>query len=797
MPTDPITQEELILNSHLSFRPLLEALKKTIAAGKPGSQKLYGGLIKEFESHAGLMQPISDLSVLDPYTELIEMLLATVFPPTVSETENLYAVTKPFQFQAIYASSLFKHLFIKPGTNQVNVPDEEIGKNLQVQKLQFAYNLILRKYKGIDLPEFNARIHGYLDSKGLTKYHSLKIDARFIDVRKVDESSAIPDIDICCKRNQVMNLKDMQQIIPLENFIFEGLAIVRIEDVTAPQIIAEIKNTLLQTNAFADSSLYSKLEMHIQSLLGLNNLKIGITPFFKINGHYIYSDLHNSNSLLYKQFNSPDEKDDVNDCCFNLFRNNDLPVVFEELNPEKIKNSKQLDLYYQQNVRSLVICPLKIDGELLGILEIVSEKAGTLNSLHVSKIEEAIPLFTVALKRSAENLDNQIDKIIKSRFTAIQPAVEWKFTEAAFNYIVQKHTSEDAKIERIAFDDVYPLFGAVDIRNSSLQRAHSIQLDLIEQLNMVQAIIKKAQDVTSFPLLQEIEFKIKKHISSASDSLLSDEELQIHDFLQHQVTTVFNHLEETVPALKNDLNNYRLALDPQMNMIYLHRKAYDESIASINHHLASFIDKEQVAAQQVYKHYFERYVTDGIEFNIYIGQSLTPRQKFDELYLKNMKMWQLTVLTKSARLTGRLKLDLPVALETTQLILAHSLPISISFRPDERKFDVDGAYNIRYEIIKKRIDKVHIAATNERLTQPGKIAIVYTQPKEAEEYKEFIEFLQSQHLLKPTIEEYDLEELQGVLGLKALRVEVNYENSMHTDKKVELSTTTSQELIGK
>ncbi|NJO25261.1 MAG: hypothetical protein HC867_04990 [Bacteroidia bacterium] len=84
-------------------------------------------------------------------------------------------------------------------------------------------------------------------------------------------------------------------------------------------------------------------------------------------------------------------------------------------------------------------------------------------------------------------------------------------------------------------------------------------------------------------------------------------------------------------------------------------------------------------------------------------------------------------------------------LQTTQLILAHSIPISISFRTAERKFDVDGAYNIRYEIIKKRIDKVRIKTTNERLTQPGKIAIVYSQAKEAAEYKEYIEFCKQQH----------------------------------------------------
>jgi hypothetical protein len=88
---------------------------------------------------------------------------------------------------------------------------------------------------------------------------------------------------------------------------------------------------------------------------------------------------------------------------------------------------------------------------------------------------------------------------------------------------------------------------------------------------------------------------------------------------------------------------------------------------------------------------------------------------------------------------------------------------------------VEGAYNIRYEVVKKRIDKVLIAGTVERLTQPGKIAMVYFNANEATEYQEYIKYLQDSHILNNDLEYLDLEELQGVTGLKALRVGVNYD----------------------
>ena len=188
----------------------------------------------------------------------------------------------------------------------------------------------------------------------------------------------------------------------------------------------------------------------------------------------------------------------------------------------------------------------------------------------------------------------------------------------------------------------------------------------------------------------------------------------------------------------------------------------------------------------MFPHYFEKYKTDGVEYNIYVGQSMSDGRKFNSMYLKNLRLWQLMTTAEAARKTNRLKPTLSVPLDTTQLILVHSNPLSIQFRLDERQFDVDGAYNIRYEIVKKRIDKALIKDTNERLTQPHKIAIVYSQPKDAEEYREYIEYLQSTGDLLDDIEDVELEPLQGVQGLRALRVNVNLAKSEVNNEAEEL-----------
>jgi hypothetical protein len=784
-----------MFNSRLSFQPLLNVLKKNINEGKPGAQKLYGDLVEKIEATPELLQPFSEFLLPEVHTEMIEMLLAILFPPSISEQGNLYAVSFPFKFKVIYSSRLFQNMFLKPGTNEIKIPDDNIKTSLNHEKLDFAYRIILKKFFGYQSQDFSQTIYPFVDSvTGLTKYLELNLDTRFVDVNPVGELPSAPENIICKKTNRRMPLEELMEKLPLEKFVFEGLVIVKINDVTEQEIISQIKNTLLTIHTFTDATVYDKLQATIQNLLGMADIKVGITPFLQMNNHYVFSARYNCNSIIFKHAEAAKEEDNVCHCFDDLLKDYDQPIVFEKLDKKEIINNESLKLYYELGARSLILCPLKENGQLLGLLEIVSDSPGKLNNSHIDKIERVIPLFTLAIQKTLENLDTQVDKVIKENFTAIQPAVEWKFTQAALSYIMARESGQDGKIEQVGFNDVHPLYGMIDVRNSSVERMQAIQLDLIEQLQAVQKLVKKALTEIKFPLLESIAFKANKYIDSVTDILLSEDELQVHDFLQNQVTEIFHHLSETRPSLKKDIDQYLATLDPQKNLIYHHRRNFEESIAKLNDALANFIDQEQIGAQQVFPHYFERYASDGIDFNIYIGQSITPTQKFDELYLRNMKIWQLEVLAKAAIITYELKNKLPHLLTTTQLILAHSIPISISFRISERKFDVDGAYNSRYEIIKKRIDKVRIKDTNERLTQPGKIAIVYSQPKEASEYEEYIEFLQTRQLLKPGIEKIELEELQGVIGLKALRVEINYD-TVKTATNIQLSSVTSKQLL--
>jgi hypothetical protein len=227
------------------------------------------------------------------------------------------------------------------------------------------------------------------------------------------------------------------------------------------------------------------------------------------------------------------------------------------------------------------------------------------------------------------------------------------------------------------------------------------------------------------------------------------------------------------PELKGGaIDKYFDQLNPHLGVIYHSRKKFEDSVAMLNSCISEIIQEADNTIQQQLPHYFEKYNTDGLEYNIYIGQSISQHKHFSKYHLKNFRLWQLITMCDVTRKIKILSPRLPLPLTTAQLIFVYSDPLDIRFRMDEKHFDVDGAYNIRYEIIKKRIDKAFIQGTKERLTQAGKIAIVYLHENNRVEYLDYLDYLHQEGYITSEIEELELGKLQGVEGLKALRVSV-------------------------
>jgi hypothetical protein len=286
---------------------------------------------------------------------------------------------------------------------------------------------------------------------------------------------------------------------------------------------------------------------------------------------------------------------------------------------------------------------------------------------------------------------------------------------------------------------------------------------------MVKSIVVAAAELHPLPVLDELLFRVVRNLGRINEGLSSGDEIEILNFMRREVEPSFPFLRESGGTVAKMIDDYLSLHDREFGMIYRRRRDFDRSVEILNRKISAFLEQSQEDAQRMFPHYFEKQSTDGVDFSMYIGQSLVNDRHFDRMYLINLRLWQLMVVCKIARLSEKLKSELPLPLDTTHLIMVQDMPITISFPLDEKRFHVEGAYNIRYEIMKKRIDKAIVRDTGERLTQPGMIAIVYSQLNEAREYLNYLEYLQNKGFVQNEVEDLELDDLQGIRGLKALR----------------------------
>ncbi|CAM1361326.1 conserved hypothetical protein [Tenacibaculum litopenaei] len=779
--TPDIENIELPLQLNISFEGVFKVIQK-YASKEQADHPFHPAakiMVEEVEQYPELITGFSDFSLLNKHKRVIDFLLDGLFPEMLT-TNEIKAATVPFSFTSFKFTERFQSILDNAGDNfELTVRNFEedlmyIHSCTLILALVYNYPVDLKRPFFFDIPDVNL---------GVTKHYRVAFNGDFMEITPTLLAPKITEEDIKLLLDNFDNIDIWREKFPPNSYIFKGFGIMNLFDVTADETLSAIQTNLLKID---DGSINNKLRHNLREFYAIKDLTVGYSVF-DISNKNIAPRVKHSDSILIDQGSCVSCKDFF---CSHVVRH-----IFDEHQDVVVSDVKAYEAdsednpFYQKllenEIGSILLIPIVTSNKKdLVLLEIASPRAYELNSVNKQKLKDIIPVFEAAAERNAEEFTNILEATIQEHYTSIHPTVKWKFYEAAESYqSALLRQEEDAKIEQIVFEDVYPLYGQIDVKGSSIARNQAIKEDLITQLNLAIKVLDEACKAEQLPIYQELMFRVKEYLHEVEKGLKAGDEVGILDFLKKDIYPVFNHIKEVSSALESLVNDYTKSLDPVLHVVYDKRKSYENSVTKLNDRLAKFLDKKQEEAQAMFPHYFERYKTDGVEYNMYIGETLTKQKKFDNLYLYNLRLWQLQTMCELENLAMNTRGSLSHDLEMASLILVHSNPLAIKFRMDEKQFDVDGAYNIRYEIIKKRIDKAHIKNTDERLTVPGKISIVYSQDKDAFEYKKYIKFLQAKNLLG-TLEELELEDLQGVSGLKALRVEVIYEGAFDEEKTI-------------
>lgn len=728
-------------------------------------------VLKTAEGFPELRDGFSDPAILIEREKEISVILQDSFSPILTNNE-IKTASVPFHDLIFNSSERFKDIIKEAGEdfklNIKNMPEDD--------RYIFACAIILAFCYGHHINFKRPFYYEIPNAKGIMQYYKILYNADFTEILPSENAPEITQEDVDELLDNFENIELWKEKFPPNSYTFKGFVISNIFNVTDDQSISNIKSSLIGEDKRKDDSFMQGFYDIFRSLFGFKNLQIGFSIYNEQEDRFERVYGVGMNSFLLENMESKSCADAL--CTWSYKRLLQEKTYFSVSDVDKIFNNLKnspphIKALHRQGLKSAIFAPIANDSGLMGILEIVSTEPKVLNSINANKLIDVMPFIVSAVERSKNEEENLIEAIIQSECTSIHPSVHWKFVQEARQFIKDDWSGNDPSFNKIAFNNIYPLYGQIDIKGSSQARNSATQKDLKIQLELIKSVINSANKLENLPIYEQFLYQIDNYLEGLEESFQVDSEQQISAFIAQDIDPLLEHLKVD-ESIKAEVEAYFSSIDENVNVVYKHRKDYDDTIAVINKEMAALLDKKQVDAQAMYPHYFERFKTDGVEHNMYIGEAITKEDSFNPIYLYNLRLWQLQVMCEMENSFYLMQSDFPVKLDVASMVLVFNQPLSISFRMDEKQFDVDGTYNARYEIVKKRVDKAYIKGTTERVTQKGKISIVYSQKQDEIEYLRYIKFLQSKKYLDDDVEIVELQDLQAVTGLKALRVSVLY-----------------------
>jgi len=754
--------------SVISFHKVIDALKEIAKETETPYRAIYAqSLLAEVAKVPELYDGITSRKLIYNNLPLIHNLLADLFPTALTANE-IKAVSLPFQNFNFNFTQRFQKIISEAGEDfEINFRDFNND-----QYYIFSCCLILNSCYGENFDLSRPMFYDIPDKNGVIKHYRITFNGDFTELIPTDKALKITQDDIKVLKRSYNDISVWKEKFPIHSWILKGFGIITLTDVTIENTISSIKTNLLKPGQEGMSLAEGK--QIFRSIFKEKSIDYGI--FFVNDVLYDFIELPlvvNFKSYFHVSATVSKEILSAAKKFFKQFNNTvDYYCVTDIL---ELYNHKEwipyLDYLQTKGIRSFILAPIKKTDSYQAYVEITSSIPFALHTVNANKLNDVMPLINDTFIKYQIDIKNELDAIIQREYTAFHPSVNWKFEEQAKNYYFAKTHKTETVLKEIEFENIFPLYGETDIQSSTKFRNKAMLTDLRRQLkeimNVLEFIKPKEENLLFQQRINEIVFfqnQLKTHQFVA--------EAQIHRYIIDTIHPLFKQLSEK-EEYHNIIQKYNKQLDEKHQRFWHQRKKYDLAIQTVNKLLTDVLDSEQTAVQTVYPHYFERFRTDGVEHNLYIGSSISPTQIYDSMYLYNLRLWQLQVMCKVVIMHQDLKQNLSFDMDLTSLILVYNEPIFIKFRLDEKRFDVENNDDIRFEVIKKRLAKAMVKNTNERMVQANKLTIVYLNETDKKDYLSYIDFLKNQDYFIGETEDITVEDLQDITDLKALRVTIN------------------------
>ncbi|MEJ0056800.1 MAG: hypothetical protein WDN75_14780 [Bacteroidota bacterium] len=714
------------VNCVLTFRPYLRYVEEQIAITKSDVyRKFLESIVALLKASPELLEPIQDMSLLDKHEELIELIKTTQLSQ-INSDHKLYTLGipsgRPPKINYFGYSDEFAEFF-KERIGKLRLYSPEVGEEFRRANyreiLKRAYNIASND----GAPE--AMMQWVYEVNGVRHFYKVIRHHQFVNVGFDGDLPPLQQEWVDYASGTILNHNELTSPLPFSRLKIEGFFVFSLEDETKAVALAELNKIVTQLHLDEKNSTTQKLRQSTLSLMGSNKIEMGFLGILKVNGNYVYHDIFSSTSIVFgrlKAYFTTEELTNVYH--FIAEQSSNTPSILSSMYNDvhemcdSAGNSGHVrQVLDKQGIHALKFIPVWHNNILLGIIELGSQDENEINVEVLRSLDAAIPVFREYFLHKTNSFHDYMKSFIMQRYTSIQKSVAWKFNEEVWNTL--KNVSDhNLVIETppVRFENLYPFYGAVDFRNSSQKQMEAIHSDYETQLNYLQALLERDDLAKNDPYANDFLVKVQYWRDQLSSDIDIQEEAELRNFLESESVNSINLLAAQKKIQRSEAVDYTWTVTSKYGKFHVFHNKYEESIQELNRVLKEELLKAEVALQEKLPHYFEKFQTDGIEYSLYAGNSINPSQAFSPDSVRIIVDWQLDVMLKMANATNRYKENLSVPLETTQLILVHENTVDISYRIDERHFDVEGSYSIRYQVLKKRIDKVRLLNSPERLT---------------------------------------------------------------------------------
>src|SRR6266478_5515754 len=407
----------LPFRTELSLAPLIRFWTQLSAYSELGRGPLPGIVRERIKQAPELSAVVDDVSVIAKHRQLVDLMMSAMFPPAFWEQEYGAALF-PFQLRAFYATPPFRRsLMSADGTLQGRanfLQEHSVEQTLVAARLVLAYELVLERTYGIEIGGDRPVIFTTADpATGLDQHFRLQFDWRFVDVELVGPKPPLPDAVRQRLQAGPIDADLLRELPPPDRFVLRGFMIVKAVDVTDQEVLSSLKRDLIDKDSIVSSSHFEGLQAKLRTFFRRPDLRLGLAA---VEGDRVLV-LNDASSHEQACIFTDSAHHTTAEFTGSLYERavvQDQPVVIEDLAAYPGRTSVEEELI-QSGVRTFICAPLHYQDRVIGTMELVSSHVGDLNATHLPRLQEVLPLFSMAVQRSVEELNSRIQTVINEQ----------------------------------------------------------------------------------------------------------------------------------------------------------------------------------------------------------------------------------------------------------------------------------------------------------------------------------------------------------------------------------------------